>query len=92
MTPENIQPVREMLFIERDMEDDHFGDSPIIRPTSIQGEMCVATVLGVGQDVTGDYQPGDKIYLGALAGTKIVELNGPFFLIHEKEVLAKVVE
>jgi co-chaperonin GroES (HSP10) len=91
MTPEQIQPTREILFIERRMEDDKFENSAIIRPGTFQNEMSIAKVLAVGPDVTG-IVVGDSIYVGKLAGLKVVELKGPYFLVNQNEVLAVVGE
>ncbi len=90
MTPESVTPVRDILYIERDIADDKFGDSPIIRPETFKAEMGVATVLGVGPDIADKYNVGDRVYLGKLSGLKITELGGPYFLVNHQEVLAKV--
>ncbi|MHC4714703.1 MAG: co-chaperone GroES [Planctomycetota bacterium] len=90
MTPESIQPVREIVFIKRQEEDDKFANSPIVRPDSFRAEMCVAEVLGVGDEIEDKFAVGDKVYLGKLAGLKVVELNGPYFLVHYSEIMAKV--
>lgn len=92
ITPEAVKPCRDILFIERDIEDDQFGDSPIVRPENFRAQMGIATVLGVGEDIQDKFAPGDKIYLGKLSGLKVVELNGPYFLVNQLEVLAKVTE
>lgn len=91
MTPDQIQPVREILFIRRSEEDDKFDNSPIIRPDAFRAEMSVAEVLGVGDEIADQFEVGDRVYLGKLAGLKVVELNGPYFLVHKSEIMAKVV-
>jgi co-chaperonin GroES (HSP10) len=90
MTPDNIKPVREIVFIKRQEEDDKFSNSPIVRPDSFRAEMCIAEVLGAGEEISDTYAPGDRVYLGKLAGLKVVELNGPYFLVHVSEIMAKV--
>lgn len=91
MTPDQIQPTREILFIERRIEDDKFAGSNLVKPDAQRGEMGIAKVLAVGPKVE-NIIPGDSIYLGKLAGLKVVELNGPYFLVHSNEVLAVVSE
>lgn len=87
--PEDVEPVREILFIERDVEDDKFGDSVIVRPETVRAEMGLATVRAIGPKVQ-TIVPGDKVYIGKLAGLKLTELNGPYFLVHQNEVLAVI--
>lgn len=89
MTPETFKPTREILFIERDIEDDRFGDSVFIRPENYRAEMGLARVIAVGPEVT-DIHVGDKVYLGKLAGLKVTELKGSYFLVNQQEVLAVV--
>jgi co-chaperonin GroES (HSP10) len=84
---EQVEPVREILFIQRAVEDDKFGNSPIIRPETMRAEMGLATVLSVGPEVK-TIVPGDRIYLGKLAGLKMTELGDGYFLVHQNEVLA----
>jgi co-chaperonin GroES (HSP10) len=85
--PSDVQPTREVVFLERAIEDDTFGDSRIVRPDTHKAEMGFATVLAVGPDVK-TIQPGDRVYLGKLAGLKLTELNGPYFLVHQNEISA----
>ncbi len=91
MTPESVQPTREILFIQRRIEDDKFQGSTIVKPDSTRGEMGIAKVLAVGNKVEG-IEAGDSVYLGKLSGLKLVELNGPYFLVHQNEVLAIISE
>lgn len=88
-TPEQVFPVREILFIRRRQEDDHFGDSAIVRPDTHRADMSLADVLAVGPDVKS-IEPGDKVYLGALAGLKIRELSDSYFLVNQHEILAVI--
>lgn len=88
-TPEQVEPVREILFIQRAIEDDRFGDSPIVRPETMRAEMGLAKVLAVGVDVK-TIVAGDNIYLGKLAGLKLTELGDGYFLVHQNEVLAVI--
>jgi co-chaperonin GroES (HSP10) len=90
MTPNQIEAVRDILFIRREIEDDKFGDSPIIRPETFKMEMSVAEVISVGPDIADRYAPGDLIYVGKLAGLKMTELGTGYFLVNHNEVLAKV--
>lgn len=85
--PASVTPVREMLFIRREIEDDKIGDSDLVKPDSFRGEMGLAEVLAVGPKVE-TMKTGDKVYLGKLAGLKLTELNGPYFLVHQNEILA----
>lgn len=91
MTPNQIEAVRDILFIKRQMEDDVYGDSPIIRPESMKQAMSIAEVLAVGPDVKDKYAVGDLVYIGKLAGLKMTELTGgSYFLVNHNEILAKV--
>jgi co-chaperonin GroES (HSP10) len=91
MTPNQIEAVRDILFIKRQMEDDVYGDSAIIRPETMKQAMSIAEVLSVGPDVADKYEVGDKVYIGKLAGLKITELSeGSYFLVNHNEILAKV--
>lgn len=87
--PDQVQPTREIVFIERAVEDDRFGDSPIIRPDTIRAEMGLALVRAIGPDVK-NIKVGDQVYLGKLSGLKITELGGPFFLVNQAEILAVI--
>lgn len=86
---DDVQPVREIIFIKRAIEDDKFGDSPIIRPETMRAEMGLAEVLAVGPAVD-TITVGDLVYLGKLAGLKMTELGDGYFLVHQNEVLAIV--
>ena len=92
MTPEQIVAVREILFIKRQIEDDVYGDSPIIRPESMKQTMSIAEVVSVGEDIVDKYTVGDRVYVGKLAGLKVTELGDGYFLVNHNEVLAKVIE
>lgn len=88
-TVEAVQPTREILFIERAIDDDTFGDSNIVRPDSARQEMGLATVLAVGPEVNF-IVPGNQVYLGKMSGLKLTELNGSYFLVHQNEIMAIV--
>jgi co-chaperonin GroES (HSP10) len=92
-TPQQVYPTREMVFLQRATEDDFFGDSPIVRPETHRAQMGLATVLAVGPEVK-TIQPGDRVYLGKLAGVKMTELgeDGSYFLVHQAEISAVVRE
>ncbi len=88
-TPEQVKPVREILFIQRAVEDDKFGNSPIIRPETMRAEMGMAYVIAVGPEVKS-IEAGDRVYLGKLAGLKMTELGDGYFLVHQNEVLSVI--
>jgi len=90
MKPNQIQATRDILFIQRRIEDDVFEGSNIIRPDTHKMEMSVATVLSVGPDIKDNYAVGDQVYVGKLAGLKLTELGDGYFLVNHQEVLAKV--
>ena len=92
MTPNQIEATREILFIKRNVEDDVYGDSNIIRPETMKQAMSTAEVLSVGPDIADKYAPGDKVYVGKLAGLKVTELGDGYFLVNHNEVLAKVLD
>jgi co-chaperonin GroES (HSP10) len=90
MTPDQIEATREILFIKRQLEDDVYGDSNIIRPDSMKQSMSVAEVLSVGPDIADKYTVGDRVYVGQLAGLKVTELGDGYFLVNHNEIMAKV--
>jgi co-chaperonin GroES (HSP10) len=90
MKPNQIEAVRDILFIKRAIQDDVFEGSAIIRPETHKMEMSVAEVLSVGPDIAEKYAVGDQVYVGKLAGLKLTELGDGYFLVNHNEVLAKV--
>jgi co-chaperonin GroES (HSP10) len=92
MKPTDLHPTREIILIERAVEDDFFEGTNLIRAQNQKAEMGVATVLAVGPEVLDKYEVGDKVYIGKLMGLKVMELNGPYFLVHHTEIMAKVTE
>ena len=91
LTAEMIKPAREILFIQREVEDDYFGEnSVLVRPPSTKKQMGIAKVLAVGPDVKG-FEAGDSIYLGVLCGLKLTEIGDGYFLVNVNEVQAKIV-
>ena len=92
MKPSDLKPTREILLIQRSIEDDYFEGTNLVRAQQNKGEMGIATVLAVGPDVADKYDVGDMVYIGKLQGMKVMELNGPYFLVHHTEIMAKVTE